>query len=91
MLGKGGGRSAGEEEEEQQRWSALLGEDMGEADYESLPSDNLWQHLLAGGMAGVMEHCFMYPVDCVKVQYTNRVCVCVNHLSSWLHTNLVGY
>ena len=40
---------------------------MGEAEYESLPTDNLWQHLLAGGMAGMMEHCFMYPVDCVKV------------------------
>lgn len=40
---------------------------MGEADYESLPTDNLWQHLCAGGMAGMMEHCFMYPVDCVKV------------------------
>ena len=56
-----------------QRWSSLLPEeeeeeeDMGEVDYESLPTDNLWQHLLAGGMAGMMEHCFMYPVDCVKV------------------------
>ena len=59
------GRSTGEP---QQRWgAALLQEEMGEAEYESLPTDNLWQHLLAGGMAGMMEHCFMYPVDCVKV------------------------
>ena len=42
--------------------------DMGEVDYESLPTNSLWQHLLAGGMAGVMEHCCMYPVDCVKVR-----------------------
>lgn len=40
---------------------------MGEVDYESLPTNNLWQHLLAGAMAGMMEHCCMYPVDCVKV------------------------
>ena len=41
--------------------------DMGEADYESLPTNSLWLHLMAGAMAGVMEHCCMYPVDCVKV------------------------
>lgn len=40
---------------------------MGEVDYESLPTNNLWQHLLAGAMAGLMEHCAVYPVDCVKV------------------------
>lgn len=41
--------------------------DVGEIDYESLPTNNLWQHLLAGAMAGMMEHCCMYPADCVKV------------------------
>ena len=41
---------------------------MGEVDYESLPTDKLWAHLLAGGAAGVTEHCVMYPVDCVKVR-----------------------
>ena len=46
---------------------------MGEVDYESLPTDKLWAHLLAGGAAGVTEHCVMYPVDCVKV----CMCVCV--------------
>ena len=40
---------------------------MEEVDYESLPTDKLLPHLLAGGAAGVMEHCTMYPVDCVKV------------------------
>ena len=43
-------------------------EDIGEVDYESLPTHNLWQHLVAGAMAGMMEHCCMYPVDCVKVR-----------------------
>ncbi len=41
---------------------------MDEIDYESLPSDNLLAHLLAGGAAGMMEHCVMYPVDCIKVR-----------------------
>jgi hypothetical protein len=55
---------------QEQRWGVGLRQDeeMGEAEYESLPTDNLWQHLLAGGMAGMMEHCFMYPVDCVKTR-----------------------
>ena len=38
-----------------------------EIDYESLPTENLSTHLCAGAAAGMMEHCFMYPVDCVKV------------------------
>ena len=42
--------------------------EMGEIDYESLPTDKLSAHLLAGGAAGVMEHCVMYPVDCIKVR-----------------------
>ena len=41
--------------------------DMEEIDYESLPTEKLSVHLLAGGAAGMMEHCAMYPVDCVKV------------------------
>lgn len=46
---------------------------MGEVDYESLPSDNLAAHLLAGGAAGIMEHCCMYPVDCVKTRMMQLV------------------
>ncbi len=41
---------------------------MEEVDYESLPTTRLSAHLLAGAAAGVMEHCSMYPVDCVKVR-----------------------
>lgn len=47
--------------------SLLPTSDMEEVDYESLPTDKLSVHLLAGGAAGMMEHCAMYPVDCVKV------------------------
>ncbi|CAF89143.1 unnamed protein product, partial [Tetraodon nigroviridis] len=39
-----------------------------EADYEGLPQGVATStHMLAGAVAGVMEHCLMYPVDCVKV------------------------
>ena len=41
---------------------------MGEAEYESLPTNKLSVHMLAGGAAGVAEHCIVYPVDCVKVK-----------------------
>ena len=40
---------------------------MGEAEYESLPTNNLPIHMLAGAAAGIAEHCVVYPVDCVKV------------------------
>lgn len=37
-------------------------------DYETLPDANLMHTLLAGGVAGVMEHVVMYPVDTVKTR-----------------------
>lgn len=37
-------------------------------DYESLPdSVHPSIHMIAGALAGVGEHCVMYPVDVVKV------------------------
>lgn len=40
-----------------------------EADYEGLPQGVATStHMLAGAVAGVMEHCLMYPIDCVKVR-----------------------
>ena len=45
----------------------LLPNEMEEVDYESLPTERLSAHLVAGAAAGMMEHCAMYPVDCVKV------------------------
>ena len=47
--------------------------EMGEIDYEYLPSDKLSAHLLAGGAAGMMEHCAMYPVDCIKVRLADCI------------------
>ena len=41
--------------------------------YESLPeSSTMTTHMVAGAAAGVMEHCVMYPVDCVKVTTCSR-------------------
>ncbi|XP_007575840.1 mitoferrin-2-like [Poecilia formosa] len=40
-----------------------------EADYEGLPQGAASStHMLAGAVAGIMEHCLMYPVDCVKTR-----------------------
>ncbi|KAJ8264513.1 hypothetical protein GJAV_G00150170 [Gymnothorax javanicus] len=40
-----------------------------ESDYECLPqSASTSTHMLAGAVAGIMEHCLMYPVDCVKTR-----------------------
>uniref|UniRef100_A0A8P0PK06 Solute carrier family 25 member 28 n=2 Tax=Canis lupus familiaris TaxID=9615 RepID=A0A8P0PK06_CANLF len=25
-------------------------------------------HMVAGAVAGILEHCVMYPIDCVKTQ-----------------------
>lgn len=36
-------------------------------DYEQLPTQNFVVHMTAGAIAGVMEHCVMYPLDSVKV------------------------
>ncbi|XP_049880426.1 mitoferrin [Pectinophora gossypiella] len=37
-------------------------------DYESLPTQNSIVHMTAGAIAGVMEHCIMYPLDSVKTR-----------------------
>lgn len=36
-------------------------------DYETLPTQSSITHMTAGAIAGVMEHCVMYPLDSVKV------------------------
>lgn len=36
-------------------------------EYESLPTSNSTTHMIAGSMAGILEHCVMYPIDSVKV------------------------
>ncbi|KAL0276584.1 UNVERIFIED_CONTAM: hypothetical protein PYX00_004132 [Menopon gallinae] len=37
-------------------------------EYESLPTKNFSIHMTAGAIAGVMEHCVMYPLDSVKTR-----------------------
>ena len=42
-------------------------------DYEALPeSSMITTHMMAGAAAGIMEHCLVYPVDCVKVSDHRR-------------------
>jgi len=42
-------------------------------DFESLPPESpVIHHMMAGSMAGVAEHCLMYPVDVVK---TRMMCI----------------
>ncbi|KNC83643.1 hypothetical protein SARC_04104 [Sphaeroforma arctica JP610] len=37
-------------------------------EYEYLPTSNLHIHMAAGAMAGVMEHCTVYPIDSIKTK-----------------------
>ncbi|XP_073970179.1 mitochondrial iron transporter mitoferrin isoform X1 [Rhodnius prolixus] len=37
-------------------------------DYETLPTSNVTSHMMAGAMAGILEHCVMYPLDSVKTR-----------------------
>lgn len=47
-----------------------------EDEYESLPpTAKVWVHLTAGAMAGVAEHCVMFPVDSVKTRMQS-LCPC---------------
>ncbi|XP_041065493.1 mitoferrin-2 isoform X4 [Carcharodon carcharias] len=40
-----------------------------EGEYESLPETaSTSTHMIAGAVAGVLEHCVMYPIDCVKTR-----------------------
>jgi hypothetical protein len=51
-------------------------------DYESLPeSMHPAIHMAAGALAGIGEHCVMYPVDVVKVIYF-QIKIIFNCLSS---------
>lgn len=47
--------------------STLFSVIMNKDDYESLPTSSVAVHMTAGAIAGIMEHCVMYPFDSVKV------------------------
>lgn len=36
-------------------------------DYEQLPTPSIATNMIAGGFAGILEHCVMYPIDSIKV------------------------
>ena len=38
-------------------------------EYESLPTGDVGIHMTAGAVAGIMEHCVMFPIDSVKVSF----------------------
>lgn len=46
---------------------------MDKDDYESLPTNSVAVHMTAGAVAGIMEHCIMYPFDSVKVYVSAAV------------------
>ena len=43
-------------------------EEIQDVDYEGLENASLGVNMLAGGLAGISEHVFMYPVDSIKVR-----------------------
>ncbi|CAL8124586.1 unnamed protein product [Orchesella dallaii] len=42
-------------------------------EYEALPSSSLRTHMIAGAIAGIMEHCVMYPLDSVKTRMQSLI------------------
>lgn len=50
-----------------ERPPSLSPADMNKDEYESLPTNSVAVHMTAGAVAGIMEHCVMYPFDSVKV------------------------
>ena len=58
-------------------------------EYESLPTNCVKTHMLAGAAAGVMEHCIMYPLDSVKVIYAIYHRAMFEQKSYLLHCSLL--
>ena len=63
----------------------------GEDDYESLREGaSLGTVMTAGAIAGVMEHCIMFPVDCVKTRMQALACDKTKFKSSSISANLIN-
>ncbi len=43
-------------------------------DYESLPVNGIGTNMTAGAIAGIMEHCVMYPMDSIKASILTKSC-----------------
>jgi solute carrier family 25 iron transporter 28/37 len=52
-------------------------------EYESIPNSSVGVNMVAGAIAGVTEHCLMYPLDSVKVRLS--ILMCIQYSS--LHAN----
>uniref|UniRef100_A0A0M3I5V5 Mitoferrin-1 n=2 Tax=Ascaris TaxID=6251 RepID=A0A0M3I5V5_ASCLU len=48
---------------------------MDEGEYESLRTHRVWVHLSAGSLAGLTEHCVMFPFDLIKTRLQS-LCPC---------------
>ena len=63
----------------------------GEDDYESLREGaSLGTVMVAGAIAGIMEHCVMFPVDCVKTRMQALACDKTKFKSSSISANLIN-
>ena len=61
----------------------------GEDDYESLTEGaSTGTVMFAGAMAGIMEHCIMFPVDCVKTRMQALACDKTKFKSASILANL---
>ncbi|MGH0130804.1 UNVERIFIED_CONTAM: hypothetical protein FKN15_071471 [Acipenser sinensis] len=64
-------RVGGDADQPLQLQGTLEAADIPDPDYEGLPNGaSTSTHMLAGAVAGIMEHCLMYPIDCVKLCFT---------------------
>lgn len=67
-LQRGVGRGAGGGEAGAYQPPVRLDPESG-PEYEALPAGaTVTTHMVAGAVAGILEHCVMYPIDCVKVR-----------------------
>jgi len=63
----------------------------GEDDYESLREGaSIGTVMTAGAIAGIMEHCVMFPVDCVKTRMQALACDKTKFRSSSIFANLIN-
>ncbi|XP_053946226.1 mitoferrin [Anastrepha ludens] len=58
-------------------------------DYESLPTTNVGINMTAGAIAGVLEHCVMYPLDSVKTRMQSLSPVTSNYDISTTFKNMI--
>ncbi|EDL94257.1 rCG57761 [Rattus norvegicus] len=67
-LQRGVGRGAGGGEAGAYQTPVRLDPESG-PEYEALPAGaTVTTHMVAGAVAGILEHCVMYPIDCVKTR-----------------------